>query len=111
VFREPDALRVAPHLLRASRLIVPQLFSLELANIGRTKALRGEVEWEVASELLKDVSAWPVETVTVSWAGAWELSRRRGLTVYDATYLYLSVQGSHPLLSLDGELQAAAGRR
>lgn len=111
VFREPAAELVGPILFQASQVLVPPLFAYELANVGRTKVLRHELDWEHAEDLLGDVASWPVRVVDVGWRDAWTLARRHGLTVYDAAYLALAASQDVRLLTLDAQLERAAGRR
>ncbi len=111
LFREPDALRVAPRLFRATRAVVPQLFHLEVANIGRTKVRRREIDEVQAIALLASIDSWPLVVETVTWKDAWTAALASGLTVYDAAYLHLTIRLRLPLLSLDAALVAAAGKR
>lgn len=110
LFREPDSLRVAPRLFRASRAVVPQLFHLEVANIGRTKVRRHEIDEAQATGLLATIESWPLVVETVTWKDAWVAAFASGLTVYDAAYLHLAIRLQLPLLSLDAELVTAAGK-
>jgi predicted nucleic acid-binding protein len=111
LFREPDSVRIAPRLFRASRAVVPQLFHLEVANVGRTKVHRRELEESEAVELLAALESWPLEVEPVAWRDVWTTAFASGLTVYDAAYLHLAARRRLPLLSLDGALVAAAGKR
>jgi len=111
LFREPDGDVVGRHLFHMKGVVVPQLFELEVANVGRTKVLRRELEWESARECLAGVLAWPVETVAVGWEQAWPFVREQNLTLYDATYLYLARRRGLPLLTLDRALRTAMGSR
>jgi len=111
LFREPEALVVAPHLFRYAAIRVPQLFTLDVANVARTKVLRHELAWESARTLLEEMDGWPMEEVRVEWQAAWELSVEYGLTLYDAVYLALAKRRRLSLLSLDRALQRAAGGR
>jgi len=108
LFREPDSLRVAPRLFGASRAVVPQLFHLEVANIGRTKVRRREIHEAQAMELLATIESWPLVVETVAWKDAWTAALVSGLTVYDAAYLHLTIRLRLPLVSLDAALVAAA---
>jgi len=111
VFREPDSLRIARHLFRASRAVVPQLFHLEVANVGRTKVRRHEIDEAEAIELLATMESWPLKVETVAWREAWTVAFASGLTVYDAAYLHLADRLRLPLLSLDDTLVGAARKR
>lgn len=108
LFREPDSLRVAPRLFRARRAVVPPLFHLEVANIGRTKVRRREIEEAQAVALLATIESWPLVVETVPWKDAWMAAFDSGLSVYDAAYLHLANRLRLPLVSLDAALVAAA---
>ena len=108
LFREPESLQVAHRLFRASRALVPQLFHLEVANVGRTKVRRREIGVAQAAEVLAEIESWPLEVETVGWQDAWATAFASGLTVYDAAYLHLAVRFKLRLLSLDEMLIAAA---
>lgn len=109
VFREPDALRVLPHLLETHSIVVPQLFFLELANIGRSKVRRALLGAKHARALVAETESWPITVRTVPWSEAWALAMKADLTVYDASYLSIAVQEARPILTLDRELIIAAG--
>ncbi len=111
VFREPEALRVLPHLLAADAIVVPQLFFLELANIGRTKVRKGQIGVDDARTMLSETDSWPVQVLTVPWSDAWAAALRTHLTVYDASYLSIALRENRPILTLDHALIAAAGDR
>ena len=110
-FREPAASIVAPVLFRARALRVPHIFHVELASVGRTKVLRGELDWPQARACLAAAATWPLTVVPISWRLAWETALRSGLTVYDACYLCLARKRRLRLLTLDAILHAAAGER
>ena len=111
VFREPEALRVLPHLLAADTVVVPQLFFLELANIGRTKVRKGLIGVDDARMMLGETDGWPVHVLTVPWPDAWAAALREDLAVYDAAYLAIVLREDRPILTLDRALIAAAGDR
>lgn len=111
LFREPDAERIAGALFSVKRVIVPQIFHLELANVARSKVRRRELERSAAEALLGETASWPVDVRVVSWQDAWSVSTSHGLTVYDAAYLHLAMDARLALMTLDTELITAAGRR
>ena len=111
IFREPDAEAVGAHLFGAGGVVVPHLFPLEVANVGRTKVLMGELAWAAARRLLHTLDRWPMRIVQVTWRQAWPLAHRHGLTLYDAAYFYLVRSRRLQLLSLDQQLCRVAGTR
>ena len=111
VFREPEALRVLPHLLETDSIVVPQLFFLELANIGRTKVRKGLIDVDHAHTMLGETDGWPITVRTVPWSEAWAVAMQAALTVYDASYLSIALTEDRPILTLDRALISAAGDR
>jgi predicted nucleic acid-binding protein len=111
LFREPELALVLSALGDNPRLVVPPLFALEVANVARTKVRRRELSREAAEVLLDGIEKWPLDVVHVDWKDAWRLAWKHELTVYDAAYLWLSVDRELPLVTLDGELADAAGTR
>jgi len=111
LFREPDGEVVGRHLFKIAKLVVPQLFELEVADVARTKVFRKELGWESARSCLVELGAWPMEMELVTWSQAWGLARECDLTLYDAAYLYLARRRQLSLLTLDRALQEAAGAR
>jgi len=98
-------------LLAADAIVVPQLFFLELANIGRTKVRKGQIGVDDARTMLSETDSWPVQVLTVPWSDAWAAALRTHLTVYDASYLSIALRENRPILTLDHALIAAAGDR
>jgi predicted nucleic acid-binding protein len=111
LFREPDAARVARLLLAERRVRVPHLFSLEVANVARTKVRRGELDRRRARALLATMRGWPIDVVTAPWDRLWPLAFTHRLTIYDAAYLWLARRSRCRLLTLDDALATAAGTR
>jgi len=108
LFREPVAHKIAEPLFAARSVVVPQIFELEIANVGRSKVRQGFLSWKDAEALLKTMKQWPCKVLSVSWNKAWILSRKTGLTVYDAAYLALLGVKGRRLLSLDRALVRAS---
>jgi len=106
LFGEPEGPKVAGQL-GDSALVTPTLFSYEIANIC-WKKLRRHPEKRAA--LLEGYSflGRKIEEVEVSVPEALLLADRENLTVYDASYLWLSRKLGVELVSLDSDLNAAA---
>lgn len=111
VFREAAVERVLSAIQSMVRLVVPQVFALELANVGRSKVRQGEVTRAAAHELLQTTSLLPIDSRQVSWEQCWQVAMDSDLTIYDAAYLALALDEDLGLLTLDRKLQVAAGRR
>ncbi len=52
-------MRARPDLLAAEAIVVPQLFFLELANIGRSKVRKGQIGVDDARTMLSETDDWP----------------------------------------------------
>lgn len=111
LFREPDHARVALAIPTDAELVAPSLLPLEVANVARTKVLRGELTRIDAETVLAGLARWRVCTVSVPWAGAWTLAWTHGLTIYDAAYLHVAIARDALLVTLDADLRQAAGKR
>lgn len=111
LFREPDHALVTLAIPMDAKLVAPALLPLEVANVARTKVRRGELARADAETLLTDLARWRVRTVPVPWAAAWKLAWTHGLTIYDAAYLHVAITQDALLVTLDGDLRKAAGKR
>lgn len=111
IFREPDHGRVLSALRACRQVLVPQLFRLEVANVARTKVRRAEIQRPQAEAMLAELATWPIEIVTAEWQDAWPLAWKHDLTVYDAAYLWLSLDRNLPLVTLDAAVRRAVGKR
>lgn len=93
---------------------VPQLFSLEVANVLLQAVRRKRITSAYAEEQLRrleDLSLFTdTETGDHAWTTTYRLALDEGLTVYDATYLELALRRDAILATLDVDLIAAAKR-
>lgn len=108
---EPFAGDIRRALAGARRLIVPEHFWLEVANVlGR----RHHWEAEAIVEAVRDLDELGIESVSLDRAlllAGVDIQHRLALTAYDAVYLALAeVEDAH-LLTLDVRLAARAGSR
>ena len=102
--RAPEALS----LMLDSDLHAPHLMAFELASIARKKA---RLQPERAPEFrdgLATAMATSFVWVDVDHLAVLDLALARGVTTYDASYLYLSQQLAIPLLTFDRRLAQAA---
>lgn len=111
LFREPAASGVLAAIPVGATLHAPPLLALEVANIARTKVRRKELTEPDAEMLLDELDRWRVRAIPVPWRSAWKLAWKHDLTVYDAAYLHVAIARDLPLVTLDVDLHAAAGRR
>ena len=107
VFNEPASAEIAD-LIRGCELVAPELLTYEMANVCLVKIRRRSAP----RELLLAALAMPglrVETVTVDHRALVPLAEATGLTIYDASYLWLARELGADLVTLDRELAAVAG--
>jgi len=107
LFGEPEAPKVAEQL-GDSALAAPTLFSYEIANICWKKLRRHPEKRATLLEAYSLLSRMEIEEVEVSVPEALLLADQENLTVYDASYLWLSRKLGLELVTLDGDLNAAA---
>lgn len=107
LFGEPEAPNVAEQL-GDSALVTPTLFSYEIANICWKKLRRYPEKRAALLEGYSLLSRMEIEEVEVSVPEALLLADRENLTVYDASYLWLSRKLGVKLVTLDGDLNTAA---
>lgn len=95
--------------------ITPSLWRLEVANALRMAVRRQRCDEAFVDRSLGRLDAMSVvidiETDFHAWGATLDLSRREGLTLYDAAYLELSIRTGSLLASFDRDLVAAARRR
>lgn len=95
------------------KLVVPELFYLEIGNLCWKLFRRRTIQFEDAAAVLNKVSALPVERYSdQKLAGiALENAARFGISVYDGVYLALAEIYAAPLVTADeGILMATKNR-
>jgi len=92
--------------------VVPGIWHLEVGNILLLAERRGRIASANRAAALRDMLMLPVEVDHHTAASAWRdtliLAERHRLTLYDATYLELSIRRSLPLATFDVALRRAA---
>lgn len=115
ITREPQGQAVHGLLSRCNAddlpVTVSSFFWLEVLNA----LMRGR-SWSGADTLaaIHKIDTFEVDTVEQDRAlviSSLDLAERHGLTAYDAAYLALAIRLDAQLLTLDGRLAGAAGRR
>ena len=109
LFGEPEADAIAASL-EGARLTAPALLGFELANVCLTKMRRHPAQREALRAAFGLTDRLAVETVAVDHGAALDLAEATGLTVYDASYLWLARALGGELVTLDRKLAAAKGR-
>ena len=110
LFGEPGAEAVAAQIGEA-RLVAPTLLAFELANVCLVKCRRHPDQRERLLAAFALRARFAVEEVAVDCAQALDLAEATGLTVYDASYLWLARRLDVPLVTLDKMLARAVGGR
>jgi predicted nucleic acid-binding protein len=100
--------------LEGKTLLVPSIWSLEIANavlVGERRKRLGRLEIKQFTSLLENLSiVQDVRPVASLVNDVLPMARTHSLSAYDAAYLELSVRGSAPLATLDEKLHKAAKR-
>jgi len=107
VFEEPEA-AVAERALEGAVICAPDLLRYELSNIAWKKARqhpnqRADIEMALARSRSLGVTLVGINELEV-----FRLAIQTGLTVYDASYLWLAHDRLIPLVTFDRELRRAA---
>ncbi|MGZ6298061.1 MAG: type II toxin-antitoxin system VapC family toxin [Parachlamydiaceae bacterium] len=93
--------------------IVPSLWSLEIGNVLLMSERKMRITLEQRQKALHVLTELPIIVDTMTSNNAWletmELAERYNLTLYDASYLELSLRRSLPLATFDKQLKKAAG--
>ena len=105
IFGEPRA-KEALSLLEGAELYAPPLLAYELTSVARKKALKYPQLRERISEALEIGLSLDINWTEVDHLEVLRLALERGLTTYDASYLYLARSLGVPLLTFDGRLAA-----
>jgi len=100
--------------LATSTARVPCLWPYEMANGLAMSERRGRITAAEIGRALADLAALPITVDAVGHSRALTevlaLSRREGLTAYDAAYFELAMREGLPLATLDHQLREAAAR-
>jgi predicted nucleic acid-binding protein len=98
--------------VREERAFVPYLFHLEIANVLVGAERRGRITASGTANRLSLIATLPIsmDLEPRSALDIADLARATQLTVYDASYLDLSLRRGLALATKDRQLQAAARR-
>lgn len=96
--------REAKELLGNDRLYAPRLMGYELAHVAVKKIARQPAESESIIEALELALRLEIQWVDVDLFAVARLAVDKGLTAYDASYLYVSASLGIPLVSFDEKL-------
>jgi predicted nucleic acid-binding protein len=107
LFGEPRAAEVA-NALSGATLVAPALLWFELASICLKKIKAHPQQLEQLLNAFDLVRRMAIATVAVDHGAAVRLAQRTGLTAYDASYLWLTLELKAELVTLDAKLRKAA---
>jgi predicted nucleic acid-binding protein len=92
--------------------IVPSLWSLEVGNVLLIAERQNRISSEQRHKALYTLSELPITVDAMTSHHAWletmDIAEKYKLTLYDASYLELSLRRSLPLATLDKVLKQAA---
>lgn len=106
LFGEPEAEAIAGRLADA-RLVAPHLLAFELANVCLLKTRRHPQQKPALMAAFRLRARLRVEEIALDHEGTLELAAATGLTVYDASYLWLARTLGADLVTLDRRLAKA----
>lgn len=105
VFGEPEAERAAA-LIDSAELVAPPLLRFEMTNIAWKKIRRRVKQADLISAGLRLALELDISYVDVDHEAVLDLAVEKGVTAYDASYLWLSRTLKAPLVTLDERLSA-----
>ena len=109
VFGEPKAEKVA-ELLSDGPIVAPALVWFELASICLKKLKAHPQQKEAILKAFDYASRLAIEIVQVDHWAVIELASDKGITTYDASYVWLARQLRAELITLDGKMRKAVSR-
>ena len=112
LLRTPAAIAVERWLFDPRQTLhAPHLLDVEVAQVVRRYAAKGEIDDERGRAALADLSDFPLRRYPHEFLlpRVWDL--RNNLTAYDAVYIALAEVLDAPLLTRDQRLAAAAGHK
>ena len=110
LLRTPAAKAVERRLFDPRQTLhAPHLLDIEVAQVVRRYAAKGEIDDERGRAALADLADFPLHRYPHAFLlpRVWDL--RNNLTAYDAVYVALAEALDAPLLTRDQRLAAAAG--
>jgi len=99
--------------LETFEAVVPGIWPLEAANALVMAERRGRISADKSDEYLKSLTVLPIVVSAIDQTSTFQqtigFARAHRFTVYDASYLGLSIQAGLPLATIDDKLNSAAG--
>ncbi len=110
----PFAERIAEMFGQGDSAIAPSFWAHEVLNALLVGEKRKRISRPLLQTFLADLDTLPVDLLHFPagdvFGGIQEISRRHGLTAYDAAYLHLAETNGLPLATLDKDLIEACKR-
>jgi predicted nucleic acid-binding protein len=110
IFGEPERTQVRERL-RGATLAAPALLRFEMASICFKKLRRDQGARPALMASLRVFERMRIAMIDVKLAAVVDLANDAGLSVYDASYLWLARQLNAELVTLDAQLGAASAIR
>jgi predicted nucleic acid-binding protein len=89
--------------------VAPRLWEYEIRNSVLMGLRRGRISKQDSEQFLAELDALNIRLIDpASYDQVFDLAQVHGLTVYDASYLSIAMEGRLPLASLDKKLVRAA---
>ena len=107
-FQEPRGGK-ALSLVSGHELYAPTLLPYELTSVARKKTLQYPEYGDSLAQALSIALSTDIRWVEVEHLGVLQLALEKGITTYDASYLYLASSLGVPLVSFDEDVRAATG--
>jgi len=105
---------VVERFKRGDTAIAPAFWPHEILNALLSAERRKRISTSLTQVFLRDVAALPVALEAINSDTVFDrtqlISRKHGLTAYDAAYLNLALEGGLPLATLDDDLIRAANQ-
>ena len=112
LLRTSAAGRIEARIFAAGETMhAPHLLDIEVAQVIRRWAMRGDIAMDQGGEAMRDLADWPVARYPhgLLLPRIWAL--RHNLTAYDASYVALAEVLGGVLLTRDARLAAASGHQ
>ncbi|MGH8606769.1 MAG: type II toxin-antitoxin system VapC family toxin, partial [Gammaproteobacteria bacterium] len=109
LFGEPEAPTVAAQL-RNGKLVAPPLLAYEVASVCLKKLRRYPERRDALLAAHQLLGRMPIVETSVDLSEAVALAEHVGLTVYDASYIWLALKLRSELITLDQQLAERASR-
>ncbi len=106
---EPEAPTVAAQL-RNGKLVAPPLLAYEVASVCLKKLRRYPERRDALLAAHQLLGRMPIVETSVDLSEAVALAEHVGLTVYDASYIWLALKLRSELITLDQQLAERASR-